>query len=209
MKKIFSAVIILLLCNTANAQTKVILKIGGNKSTAKVVDSSIEEKHHYVTGFSAGVTLDVPFEGALHFTPSIGYSRRGYAFSQVTGPIRKTKNTIHYIDLTPGATLNFSISKNKKSAVILGLGPTLSTAISGTEKNTFASDSVATNKMVFSYTVYSRIDVGLTASISVKLNKFLLESSCFFGLANTENDESLLRNIQSRTFSVSIGYYLR
>lgn len=208
MKKIFLAIPCFTIFNIAVAQTKISIRAGSNTSTAKIIEDSVKQKTSWVNGFNAGLYLDFPFEGVLHFSPSITFRRRGYSFTHSKGMIKKTENRINYVDIMPALNLDFT--KQSGSGFILGFSPVLSTAITGTEKNTSLNGSVTSRQMVFDFTNYSRIDAGLTGSIGYKFNKkIILDAAYYFGLANVENDETLLRNIQNRMVSVTLGYYIK
>lgn len=209
MKNFLITIAFVIAANIVTAQTKIGIRVGGNMSTAQVVDSGVSQKNHYVNGINAGIFLKVPFEGVLYFSPSINYSRRGYAFTHSTGPVIKTENNVNYVDLIPELSVDFPVGKNKNSFLNLSVGPMLGIAVSGKERNTFANNSVVTSKMIFNYTNFSRFDAGVTGSLSLTLNKLIVGTSYYYGLANVENDESLLRNIQNRSFVITVGYYLK
>ena len=62
-----------------------------------------------------------PFDGVLHFSPFIAYNRRGYKYLTSTGNIEEIENTIHYVDIAPGVSFDFSVQSN--AAFIVGFSP--------------------------------------------------------------------------------------
>jgi len=168
-------------------------------------DQKLESK--FVQGYSIGLLFKIPFEGKLYFSPNLAYNRRGYTYTPKSGSITEYQNTIHYFDIVPNLSLNIPAGKN---AFVVSGGPHLSVAITGTEKQTTASNT-SSSKMKFSLSGnYGFLDLGVGGSLGYHMNKFLIEAGFQMGLANINNNvENDFRNIQNRMFSLQIGYFLK
>lgn len=191
----------------ASAQTKIAIKAGANISTARVYQNDVKLDTKYNTGYGVAVLFKVPFDGPLHFSPSVGYNRRGYTYMPASGTITQYQNTIHYIDILPALSLDFPVGGN---SFVLSAGPHFSAALAGTEKTTSAN-VVSSSKMTFSTANhYGPVDVGLAGSIGYHLKKILVEAGFQLGLSNINNDvETDKRNIQNRMISLQVGYYFK
>jgi hypothetical protein len=187
--------------------TKIAIKAGANMSTARVYQNDEQLESNYVTGYGIAILFKAPFEGLLHFSPTLGYNRRGYTYTPKSGTITEYTNTIHYFDMVPALSFDFPLGKN--SFVISG-GPHISFAIAGTEE-TVSGTTSSSSKMNFDLEKdYGYIDMGLNGSIGFHMKKFLLEAGAQFGLTNINNNvETDFRNIQNRMFSLQLGYYIK
>ena len=188
--------------------TKIAIKAGVNRSTARVYQSDEQLESDFVDGYGIAILFNAPFDGLLHFSPSLGYNRRGYTYTPGSGTITKYTNTIHYFDMVPALSLDLPLGK--KSAFVIAAGPHISFAMSGTEE-TFTGTTSSESKMKFDISKdYGFIDLGLNGSVGFHVKKFLLEAGFQLGLTNINNNvESDFRNIQNRMFSLQLGYFLK
>jgi Outer membrane protein beta-barrel domain len=207
MKKILTTAISYFILHTVSAQTNLGIKAGYNYSTARVIANGVKQKTQYISGYGAAIMFKTWFDGVLHFSPYIAYNRRGYSYSPDTGAIKQIENTIHYIDVVPILSFDFPI--NPSQSFIAGFGPVMGFAISGKEKITPVNGLTSEKKMVFSFADYGRYDVGLTANIGYRFNKYLLEVSYLYSLTDLENNEAIKRDIRNRMFNMSVGYYFK
>ncbi len=187
--------------------TKIAVKAGVNTSTARVYQYNEQLDNAFVPGYGVAILFKMPFDGLLHFSPSIGYNRRGYLYTPKTGTISEYENTIHYIDLVPLLSIDLPMGQ---SAFVISGGPHISFAVAGTEKKT-SGTTTSSAKMNFDLGKdYGYIDMGLNGSIGFQLKKFLLEASFQYGLTNINNNvESDFRNIRNRMISLQVGYFLK
>ena len=206
MRKIFTTVI-LFSVGAASAQTNIGIKAGYNYSTALVKANGIKQKTHYMSGYGAAIMLKTWFDGVLHFSPYVAYNRIGYSYTPSSGSIKTIENTIQYIDVVP--ILSFDLPVKPGQTFIIGFGPVVGYALSGKEKNTSATGQVTESKMVFSFGDYGRYDAGINLNAGYRMNKYLLEVSYRHSLTDLENNEDIIRNIRTRMFNISIGYYLK
>ncbi len=207
MKPLLLLLVPLLVQLPAMAQTKFAVKAGANTSTARVYIDGVQQENGYQQGFGAAAYWNVPFDGLLHFSPSIAYNRRGYAYTPAGGTIGNYRNKVHYLDLLPALSVNFPVGKK---ALVVGAGPQFSVALAGTEQTTTAN--IATSApMKFSNTSnYGIYDLGFNGSIGLHGSRMLLEAAYQLGAANINNNVAAdKRNIQHRMISLQLGYYFR
>jgi len=207
MKKLFVAAFSIFTSYTISAQTNLGIKAGYNYSTAKVISNGVDQKTGYISGYGAAIMLKTWFDGVLHFSPYIAYNRRGYTYNPEGTAIKQIENTIHYIDVVP--VLSFDFPVKSQQTFIVGFGPVVGFAITGKEKTTGLNGTVTTKNMAFGFGDYGRYDAGLTANTGYRINKYLIEISYLYSLTDMENNEDIPRDIRSRMFNLSLGYYFR
>jgi OmpA-OmpF porin, OOP family len=222
MKKIPALILFVVSSISMNAQTKIAIKGGYNFATAKVeyqngtTQTFIKQPSSFVSGYGLGFLFDIPFDGKLHFMPTISFNSKGYKYNPTFGDTTRVETAINYIDITP--SLSFNLKVGKKSDFVLFAGPEISFAMSGKEKDT--KDGITTSKKIVISTAsdYSRFDLGVTAGIGFHTRKFLIESLFQLGLANINNNFSIndsptssnyMVNIKNRMFSINVGYFLK
>ncbi len=171
-------------------------------------DQAVEKKY----GLQAGLTMKVPLEGIIYFTPALYYSTKGYKVtftepSVLPSEFAKNNDTrIHTVDAA--LLLNFDLGKSI-SHLFLQIGPALEFAIAGREKFDLNNGQSVDQKMQFSFTEYGFV----TASGVLHLGYEFKDGLFLFGhyehgLSNISNADNG-PNIRHRTFGVSIGKYFR
>lgn len=208
MKPLFCIFLMATLFFSASAQTSIFVRGGFNYSTAKANFTGVKQSTGYVPGGNLAIQLKTAFDGPLHFSPYIAYTTRGYIIKSGNSAGDKTQNFIHYIDLAPILSLDFSTGHN--NSFVIGVGPIAGLAISGREKTTVSGVS-SSSKMHFSTSGdYGLFDLGLHTSIGYHFNKLFVELAYQHGFANiNNNEENDKRNIQNRTLSLNLGYCIR
>ncbi len=205
MKKIIIAVAFVFVMMHAHAQTRIAVKAGPNFGTARVTLNTVKQNTSYKPGMGIAVQAKVPFDGPLHFSPSVGYNMRSFKTAYTNG--RTVENTIHYLTLAPNLSLNFPAGTDRH--FVIGFGPVLGITNFGREKITF-NGSTTSRKMTFGYGDYGWFDLGLTGSIGIEFKRIFVEAAYYHGLSNINNraeDDGI--NIQNRTFGINLGYYFR
>ncbi|TDG37104.1 PorT family protein [Pedobacter changchengzhani] len=130
MKKIFILAMGLFVTGVANAQSTdkpitVGIKAGANFSNIIKNDGNNNFKTKYLTGFNAGVTVDVKILDVLAFTPELLYSTKGYKlessfgdFTQTTSfielPLLATVKLAGGLNLVAGPQVSFLLSTKNK-----------------------------------------------------------------------------------------------
>ena len=207
MPRLFIIPLVLLFVHTVHAQSHTAILGGYTYSTARILVNDVKQKSGYRNGFTASILFDIPFEGILHFTPSLGYHLSGYQANYDSGNVKHTENNIHFVSLEPALSLHFPCGD--KNTIILSLSPVFSFPFSGKEKSTYRNDSISNNRLKFAYGDYGLFDLGLSGSVGYKIKKILIKAGWFQGLTNLDTNEANMRNIQDRIFSFSIGYFIK
>ena len=209
MKNICAVIGLCLLSYFASAQTQIAVKGGYDLGTARVYLGNYQPSVQAVSGFGFGILFNAPFDGNLHFTPSIGFNQRGYAYGPYNDSlgVAKDKVNMSYIDAAFTLSYEFPYKSNK---FILSLGPVFSYALYGTETTTLNGVS-STGKMDFTlFQNYCSVDISVTAKAAYQVKKMFVEAGFQLGVANIdENANTDGRNIQNRMLSLSVGYYLK
>lgn len=208
MKNTFFIAIFILTASILQAQTNIGFKAGYNYTTARVYIKSVKQNNQYKSGYGFGIMFKAPFDGVLHFSPYMAYNRRGYKYLPASGNIKEIENTIHYIDVAPGVSFDFPLKGS--ATFIIGFSPVAGFAISGKEKNIFSNDSAAIKSMTFNFYNYGLFDIAFNGSAGYRFNnKFLIEISCLYGVANIENNVVIKRKISNLMLNFSLGYYFK
>lgn len=207
MRSIIAVLTVFTTITTANAQVKIAVKGGWNYSTAKAVYTGVNQSTGYTNGFGLGVLAKVPFDGILHFSPSVMINNRGFIINPSTGTNKKEQYSITYLDLIPALSVDFEDGNN---TVSIALGPDFGFTNFGKLKATDMNNVTTSQKMKFGYGGYGWFDLGLNTSVAYRMKKVFVELSYFNGLANINNNEETDgRNIRNRMLSLNVGYYFK
>ena len=207
MRLTTTALSIFTIITTASAQVKVGVKGGWNYSTAKAVYTGVNQSTGYTNGFGLGMVAKVPFDGILHFSPSVMINNRGFIITPSSGTNKKEQYSITYLDLIPALSVDF---ENGNNTVSIAFGPDFGFTNFGKLKATDMSNVTTAEKMKFGYGGYGWFDLGLHSSVAYRMKKVFVELAYFNGLANINNNEEIDgRNIRNRMLSVNIGYYFK
>ncbi|MCX6258261.1 MAG: porin family protein [Bacteroidia bacterium] len=201
MKKIFTIVIVLVLCSLiSQAQIRYGVQAGLNLSTMTLKQSGLTFDAKMLMGPEVGVFAVIPVTNEIDIQPGIAYSFRGskYSFMGTDSKISPV-----YINIPINVLYNFNIAKNK-AFVFVGLY--LADGISGKVDNgsgngsqdiKFGSDTSKTMKA---------FDYGLNFGVGYEFSNFQVALQYNLGLANlapvtTDNAEMKARNI-----NISLAY---
>ncbi len=207
MKKITTVFALLLTVKNVTAQVKIAAKGGWNFSTANATYADVKQPSDFTFGYGIGAMAKIPFEGVLHFSPSVMINKRGFIINPLTGSNKTEQYSIVYLDLVPSLSLDFPIKDN---SFVISLGPDFGFTKFGRLKITDNNNVVTSQKLKFGYTEYGMFDMGLNAGVGYHMKKVFVELGYMYGLAsinnNEENDE---RNIRNRMLGLNIGYYFK
>ncbi len=206
MQRILLFILLFIFVYNVHAQMHTALEVGYTYSTARILVNDAKQKSGYRNGFTSDLLFDIPFEGKLHFSPSLGYHLTGYQAFYDSGNIKHTENNIHFFSISAGLTLNYP--SGNKNIFIIGFSPVFSFPFSGKEKSTWRNDSVSNDKLIFAFGNYGLFDLGVKGTIGFKMKKMIFEVGWFEGLTNLDTSETG-RNIQDRIFSFTIGYFFK
>ena len=208
MKKIIMGFAAPLLITTVKAQdVKLAVKGGWNYSSARAVYSGIKQSTGFTSGYGIGALVKIPFEGVLHFSPSIMLNRRGFIVNPATGTNKKEQYSITYLDIIPSFSFDFPAHGN---SFVIGIGPDFGFTNFGKLKATDNNNITSTQKLQFGFGQYGWFDLGLNASVGYHMKKVFVEAGYMLGLASiNNNEENDQRNIRNRMLSLNLGYYFR
>ena len=208
MKKIIVCFATLLFINAIKAQEiKIAAKAGWTYSSARAIYSGTKQSTGFTSGYGIGAMIKIPFEGILHFSPSIALNRRGFIINPSTGTNKKEQYSITYLDIIPSFSFDFPVTSN---AFVIGIGPDFGFTNFGKLKATDNNNITTTQKLQFGFTGYGWFDLGLNATVGYHMKKVFVEAGYMLGLASiNNNEENDQRNIRNRMLSLSVGYYFR
>ena len=144
MKKILTLAMGLFITGlTANAQsTDQIARFGikGGVSFSNIIkdDGNNDFKTDYLTGFNAGVTLDINLTPNIAFTPELVYATKGYKLKSTFGEFTQTT---HFLDVPILATVKLTQGLN------IVVGPQVSFLMSTKNKFENGFGTVAQQKV--------------------------------------------------------------
>ncbi len=208
MKKVFLSAALLFIFLQTKSQVKIGIKGSYNYATAKAVYRDVKQSTGFISGFGIGAMAKIPFDGALHFSPSVMVNRRGFIVKPLAAANSKEEYSFTYVDLIPGLSLEF---ENNANAVSIGAGPVLGLTNFGKITATDAiTGKTTTQKPKFGYGGYGWFDLGYTANIGYRIKKTLVEVSYYAGLTSVNNNEEADgRNIHNRMVSLSLCYFFK
>lgn len=202
MKKFIITTMIILvgmMYMTANAQS-VIVKGGNNLSTLAEAYSDESSASKMLSGFHAGVAIDIPVSDALSVETGIFFSTRGNKLeweeddSFFDGTWEET-NTYSYLELPVTAKVRFPVAKNL--TIYTQAGGYISYGLSA--ESTFTQDDIGfivTND----WNDESQFDAGATVGAGVEFGRVLIGASYDYGLTKMPYDWI------NRNLKFSVGY---
>jgi hypothetical protein len=207
MRKITAAFAAFVLFAPATAQVKLAIKGGYNLTTARALYAGAKQPSDFTSGYGLGALLKMPFDGVLHFSPSVMVNKKGFIIKPIAGTNKKEQYAITYVDLIPALSVDFEKGNN---SFVISLGPVISLTNFGKLKTTDNNGVTTSQKIKFGYGNLGWFDIGLNASIGYHIKKVFVELGYTNGLASINNNEELdQRNIRNRMISLNIGYYFK
>ncbi|MBP6431210.1 MAG: PorT family protein [Ferruginibacter sp.] len=207
MRQVVTIISLVFLVQIGFAQSnKWAVKAGYNYTSGKAVYDGVKQTVNSKSGFGVGVMAKIPFENQLIFTPSVGYSMKGFIVNPKSGVPLKHDFTLHYFTITPALSYEHTVNDN---SFFFTAGPYLGITKFGRIKTTTASGTT-NEKMEFGYGAYGMFDLGFTGGISYHFNNMFVEAQYSPGLTSINNNEELdKRNLKNTVLSLNIGYYFR
>jgi hypothetical protein len=226
MKNIFVLAALMLNVFAANAQVRFGLKAGYNLTGVKIETDPYYAYHtrglNYskVSGFHAGIMVDVAWGEHFSLQPGLLYTLRGFdAGGQVPGPLDgpvdiTQKFRYHYLELPVNFLYKYSFGPGKLFA---GAGPFLSYGIRGRMNEEYDGYPSPEKTMVFldkqwSYDAFLAnkqylrpFNAGAVFTVGYEFNAGILISGNYnLGLTDIEPQSRLSQ--KSRSWGISIGY---
>jgi Outer membrane protein beta-barrel domain len=206
MRKITAVLAAFAFFTTATAQVKIAVKGGWNYCTTKAVYAGVKQPSGFTNGYGIGALLKIPFDGVLHFSPSVMINKKGFIIKPASTNT-KEQYAITYVDVIPSLSVDF---ENGSNAFVLSLGPDIAFTNFGKLKVTGNNGVTTLQKIEFGYGSIGWFDIGLAASIGYHMKKVFVEVGYINGLASINNNEEVdQRNIRNRVLSLNIGYYFK
>ena len=150
---------------------------------------------------------DIPFDGILHFSPSVMINKRGFIIKPLTGNNKTEQYSIIYLDLAPSLSADFPHGDN---SFVISLGPDFAFTNFGRLKATDYNNVTSSEKLKFGYLSYGWFVMDLNACIGYHMKKKFVEAAYMHGLASINNNEEIdQRNIRNRMLDMNIGYFFK
>lgn len=203
MKKLFIIAVVLFSTGLAKAQStdKPIalgVKAGLNFSNIIKDDGNNNFKTDYLTGYHAGITLDIKLLDNLAFTPEALYSTKGYKSNTTFGDFTQTT---HFIDIPILATIKLGGGLNlvagPQVSFLMSTTNTFETGFGTAEQEIIEDDSDRFKKSLVGGLIGFRYDfsnrVGLHGRYGLDFQK------------NNENGTSQTPEFKNQVFQVGVG----
>ncbi|HEY6505431.1 MAG TPA: porin family protein [Chitinophagaceae bacterium] len=183
---------------------------GPQTSSAKYSIEGAEQPTEYKYGFQAGLSMKVPFESHLYFSPAAFYSLKGYKvqFNQYVYPpgltVTDNNTTIHCFELA--FLLQYDLSK-QPDHFFIKLGPTLDFQLKGKEEFHLMNGDAVSQDMLYDFGAYGRYGANMLLHLGYETRSGLMIFGQYtHGLANINNAD-LGPSIKHRVYGISIGKY--
>jgi outer membrane receptor for Fe3+-dicitrate len=179
------------------------LGIKGGATFSNIIkdDGNNDFKTEYLTGFNAGVTLDIKLLENLAFTPELLYSTKGYkSTSNILGSEVKLTQRTHFVEVPILASIKVAQGLN------LVAGPQVSFLLStdnkvesalGTVQNTVDEDSDKFKKSLLGGVIGARYDINNKVGI---FGRYALDFQ-----KNNENGSTTTPEFKNQAFQVGLG----
>jgi hypothetical protein len=211
MNKKYTLIIIALLYSLTSFSQNLFGVFGGVQSTTagyKVRDK--KQTTESKIGGQLGLTLKVPFDNQLFFSPVIAYSLKGFKVqltdtASIPGKDVINNNvTVHTIDIAP--LFQIDLSKNP-SHLFVRFGPGIDIAFKGKESLTLKDGKVKDREMQFGSTYYSPLTSNATFHFGYETaGGFFVFGHYNHGLGSMNNSD-FGPKIKHRIIGLSLGTY--
>ena len=212
MKKIYFLSTTLLLALITHSQVDFGFFAGPQATSARYKIQDQIQKTEFKYGFQAGVSLKVPFDNKLYFSPAAFYSLKGYkvTLTQYVYPpdtnAINNNTSIHTFELA--ALLQYDLG-GKPSHFYIKAGPTLDFHLLGRETyNLKAGGSVSRNMKFSTDGDYGHFSANMLGQLGYETSGGLMIFAQYsLGITSTNNEDKGPA-IRHRAYGISIGKYL-
>lgn len=174
------------------------VKAGANFSNIIKDDGNNDFKTNYLTGFNAGVTLDIKLLENLAFTPELLYSTKGYKSESTFGSFTQTT---HFIDLPILASIKlaegFSVVAGPQVSFLLSTKNKFENGFASTEQEIVEDESDRFKNSILAGVIGARFDVNDKIGI---FGRYALD----FQKTN-ENGDRVTPEFKNQVFQVGLG----
>jgi hypothetical protein len=143
----------------------------------------------------------VLLEGNLSFAPEVGYALKGFRIKNPDPAIKEQEIIFHYLEF------KFLQEYAIKEKFYAKLGPSISAAVAGRDKQLSSSNIRSNNKLAFNFAAWGRFEAALNIQLGVHLsNKWVVEIVSTRGFSNLwDGDDG--PNVKNNVIGLSIGKY--
>lgn len=178
--------------------------IGGFMSSAQYKDSA---KLKLSTSSRLGGRIywmgRVNLEGNLSFAPEVGYSLKGFRVKNPASNIQEQEVILHYIEF------KFIQEYSIKEKYYFKLGPSISVAIAGRDKQLSPSNVRTNQPLPFNFAAWGRFEGAVNFAIGTHLsNGWIAEIGLTKGFSNIWDGDNG-PNIKNYLFGFNIGKFIK
>ncbi|SOD19752.1 porin family protein [Pedobacter xixiisoli] len=188
---------------TANAQStdsfiRLGIKGGANFSNIIKDDGNNDFKTNYLTGFNAGLTLDIKLLENLAFTPELLYSTKGYKTETVFGNFTQTT---HFIDVPILASIKlaegFNVVAGPQVSFLMSTNNKFENGFGTAQQQIVEDESDRFKKAIVAGVIGARFDFNNKVGI---FGRYALD----FQKTN-ENGDRVTPEFKNQVFQVGLG----
>lgn len=174
------------------------VKAGANFSNIIKDDGNNDFKTNYLTGFNAGVTLDIKLLENLAFTPELLYSTKGYKTETVFG---KFTQTTHFIDVPILASIKlaegFNVVAGPQVSFLMSTNNKFENDFGTAQQQIVEDESDRFKKSILAGVIGARFDMSDKVGI---FGRYALD----FQKTN-ENGDRVTPEFKNQVFQVGLG----
>jgi hypothetical protein len=154
-------------------------------------------------GFKVYWAGRVNIEGNVNFAPEVGYSMKGFRVKNPNPSIKDQELIIHYLEF------KFIQEYTVKERFFVKIGPSISAAIAGRDKQLSATGLRSNDPIPFNFAAWGRFEGAVNLSVGTHFGSgWLAEIGTTKGISNIwDGDEG--PNVKNVVFGISIAKYLR
>jgi hypothetical protein len=154
-------------------------------------------------GFRAFWLGRVNLEGNIHFSPEVGYTLKSFKITNPESGIASQELTLHYFEIK---ILQEYVFKEK---YFVKVGPSLSAAISGTNKTVSTTGLRASGKLPFNFDAWGRFEACINVGFGMRFaNGWAAELGISNGLTNIYDGDSG-PTVKNKLAGISVSKLLR
>lgn len=194
----------------ASSQNQFGFFAGPQATTAHYTIEDVKQKTEFKYGFQAGVTMKVPFDAGLFFSPTAFYSMKGYkvAYTKFAFPpdlaAKDNNTTLHTFELAGLLQYDFG---SQPGHVFIKAGPSLDFQLFGKEKYNLTAGGSVNQNMKFSFGDYGHFAANMLAQIGYETTGgIMIFAQYSHGIASISNADGG-PHINHRAYGISIGKY--
>lgn len=205
VKKTIFYILFLFLSNFINAQKFTSgFGAGGFMSTATYKDSFDSKKTTQMRpGFKVFWLGRINLEGNLSFAPEVGYALKGFRVKNPENSIIEQEVILHYLEF------KFIQEYSIKEKVFFKLGPSISVALAGRDKQLSVTNIRSNKPLPFNFAAWGRFEGAVNFSIGTHLpNGWLAEVGLTKGITNIWDGDNG-PDVRNFLFGISVAKFIR